>query len=118
MYDEKWLEIKDNIKNKFELLEERAEDIIYKNPINNQEQKIGKREILDFITSLGELRFVREKRLLVKEKKHHYHKTKADAVVELIFTNDEYLDKVKVFRKDGERWKEVEEKRVGMYCDF
>ncbi len=107
MNDEKWESVKDNIKERFEVLDEKIEDIIYDDPITNKSKKIGQREVLEFSSPLGEMKVSREKRLLIEDKKHYYHKTKTDAAVQFVFKENEYGDNIKVFKKDGEEWVEI-----------
>jgi len=108
MNDDKWEEVRENIKSKFEVLNEETEDIIYEDPITGKKKEIGEKEILEFSSPMGELRIEREKKLLVQDRKHHYHKTRTDAVVQLVFSENEYGDKMKVFKREGERWIEMD----------
>ena len=114
MNDDKWDETKDNIRNKFEILDERIEDVIYEDRVTNKERKIGDRDILEFMTPTGRMKIEREKKLVVIDKKHHYHKARADAVSQLIFSENEYSDRIQVFKKDLDEWELVEMRGEGI----
>jgi hypothetical protein len=108
MTDEKWIDLRVKLKEKFgEVLESTEED--------NGEDDMGhqipsKIETLEFDSPLGHLRIARTTRPKIIDKKTYYHKGAGEAQVEYILSEDEFSHKIDVTKLDevtGE-WKPLD----------
>lgn len=88
MDQEKWSEIKDMVKEKFEVLEEQKEEITYPNA-KGVEEKHGEREILIFEGPEGKMKLEFEDKELIVDKKTHYTHRGGSGTTEFIFSPDE-----------------------------
>ena len=88
MDKEKWSEIKDMIEEKFEVLEDKTEDITYPNA-KGVEEKRGTMEILIFNGPEGKMKLEFEDKELITDKKQHYTHQGGSGTTEFIFYPDE-----------------------------
>ena len=108
MNDEKWFQILENIKNKFEVISIDQADVVYENPVTNKESVVGKKEIVVFEDDGGKQQKVeRIQKKIVIDKKMHYHKTKSDAIIEQFFSDNEYSDNVRFYQLINNQWVEL-----------
>ncbi|MHA1372139.1 MAG: hypothetical protein ACTSRA_20770, partial [Promethearchaeota archaeon] len=73
MQQEKWNEIKDKIRNQFEIIEEKKETLKLKTNVD-KEQKIGDKDIIIFISPIGKVKLEYIVKPVILEKKEHYSK--------------------------------------------
>ncbi len=85
---EKWSEIKDMIEEKFEILEERKEDITFPNA-KGVEEKHGEREVLVFNGPEGKIKLEFEDKEMITDKKAHYSHQGGSGTTEFIFSPTE-----------------------------
>lgn len=102
MNQERWEQLKESLKGKFEVLEEKAEDLMMgtvEGPV-----KAGEREILVVKSPVGKIRLVCEIKPRVMEKKLHYtHQQGKSATTEYKFSETEKTYKLRLYK-----WNEVE----------
>jgi len=101
MTKDRWLDLKDKIKDKFGIEDQKVEKL---------EKGEGKREIIEFSGPLGKMKIECIIRPKVLEKKVHYtHRQGATAEVEYITSNSEKTYKIGVHRWDtaGQEWEEI-----------
>ncbi|RJO59964.1 hypothetical protein C4544_06355 [candidate division WS5 bacterium] len=106
MTDEKWDDLKENVREKFGLLEERTEPDVMTDDIG-QEIK-GEKDIIVFNGPMGKMMVTRTKRPVILDKKSHYHKTQAGkALTEYIVSDTEFTSNVEAFIWDdlADDWK-------------
>lgn len=109
MTDEKWDDLKENVREKFGILEERTEPDIMTDDIG-QEIK-GEKDIIVFKGPMGKMMVTRTKRPVILDKKSHYHKTQAGkALTEYIVSDTEFTSNVEAFTWDdlAGDWKELD----------
>lgn len=107
MTDEKWQDLKQNIKEKFDVTEEN-EETIQKDDVGNE--IIGHLERLTFETPLGDFKLEREVKPKILDKKVHYsHTAGAKGLVEYILSPDETTQKMTAFKLDSntDQWEEL-----------
>lgn len=110
MDDDRWDQLKENIKKKFEVEEETTEDLIMETgdgPI-----KQGEQNILIVTTPMGKMKLTREIRPRVLDKKFHYtHRAGDTARIEYKFSETEKTYKLKIYKwdEDEEEWDELKE---------
>jgi len=101
MTKDKWLDLKDKIKDKFGIEDQRVEKL---------EEGEGKREIVEFSGPLGKMKIECIIRPKVLEKKVHYtHRQGSTAEVEYITSASEKTYKIGIYRWDtaGQDWEEI-----------
>lgn len=114
MNDERWEELKNNLKKKFSVSEEKTEDLMMDTGEGTVKQ--GDQNILVVATPMGEIKLVREARPLVLEKKLHYtHQQGASATTEYKFSETEKTYKLRFYKWDDDDydWKELKAEDVG-----
>ncbi len=110
MNDEKWGDILDLIEQKFGVLEKNEEEI----PIGDDFEDDKAREKVEsviFNGPLGKMKVQRITRPVILDKKVHYSKRiGAKTEVEITFSEEEFTQKIKVFKWDDidREWVEVE----------
>ena len=110
MDNDRWEQLKENIRRKFKVLEEKTEDLIMDTA--DGEIKQGEQEILDVMTPVGKIRLAREVRPRVLEKKYRYsHRAGDSAQTEYKFSKTEKTYKLKIYKwdEDEEEWEELKE---------
>jgi hypothetical protein len=107
MSDEKWIDLKQKIKEKFGDFESHVEDTSREDDIGNKIPETT--ETVEFNSPLGELRLVRVSHPKIVDKKAHYHKGSGGAKVEFILSPDEMTHKLTIYKRDdmGE-WRPLE----------
>jgi hypothetical protein len=108
MTDDKWIDLKIKLKEKFgEVVETTLDD----SGEDDMGHKIpAKIETLEFDSPLGHLKIARTTRPKIIDKKTHYHKGAGGAQVEYILSEDEFSHKIEVTKLDettGE-WKPLD----------
>jgi hypothetical protein len=98
MTDEKWIDLKVKLKEKFG-------DVVESTRDDTGEDDMGHRipakiETLEFDSPLGHLRISRTTRPKIIDKKTYYHKGAGGAQVEYILSEDEYSHKIDVSKLD------------------
>lgn len=102
MNDERWEQLKENLKGKFEVLEERREELIMQTEDGPIKQ--GDQEILVVKSPVGKIKLACDIRPRVLEKKLHYtHQQGKSAYAEYKFSETEKTYKLRLFK-----WNEVE----------
>ena len=110
MNEEKWQQLKEGIGKQFKIIDEENENLFYENPLTNRSGEIGSSESLIFFGPGNvEQKLERTQKKIVLDKKMHYHRTKSDAIIELIFSPNEYSDTVKFYKKINDDWIEIQE---------
>jgi hypothetical protein len=108
MTDEKWIDLKVKLKEKFGDVKETIQD-------DTGEDDLGHRipskiETVEFNSPLGHLKIARTTRPKIIDKKTYYHKGAGGAQVEYILSDDEFSHKIEVTKLDevtGE-WKPLD----------
>jgi|SRR3989338_9200452 len=109
METDKWEGLKEEIKRKFKILEEKTEDILGETAEGLVKQGIA--EILVLETPMGKIKLARENRPVVLDKKFIYsHRAGQAARTEYKFSDSEFSHKLKVYKwdDDDEDWKEID----------
>jgi len=109
MQDEKWEALKEELKRKFKVQNERFEDIIKETADGTIKQGVA--EIIEFETPLGKIKLVRESRPVVLGKKEIYsHQQGKAARTEYEFSETEFSYKIKAYKwnDDQDDWKEMD----------
>jgi len=102
MTQERWEQLKENLKGKFEVLEDSTEDLVMQTEDGPVKQ--GAREILVVKSPIGKIRLTCDIRPRVLEKKLHYtHQQGKSAYAEYKFSETEKTYKLRLFK-----WNEVE----------
>jgi hypothetical protein len=114
MNDERWGQLKSQLKKNFTVDERGTEDIVRQTADGPVKQ--GELEFLVVKTPMGKIRVSRESRPLVLEKKYHYtHRQGAAAQTEYKFSDTEKTHKLKVYKWDDvqDDWKEINAEGLG-----
>lgn len=112
MNDEHWENLKINLGKKFEVVEDKTEDLLVDTPEGAVKQ--GEQNVLVVRTPLGKIKLVREIRPKILEKKYHYtHRQGAAAQTEYKFSDTEKTYKLRLFKQDelGD-WEELNEESL------
>jgi len=110
MDNDRWVQLKENIKKKFQVEEETTEDLIMET--GGGPVKQGERNILIVETPVGKIKLAREIRPLVLDKKFLYtHRAGDTARTEYTFSETEKTYKLKIYKwdEDEEEWDELKE---------
>lgn len=101
MQQNKWEEITSNIKDNFEIIDERKEDILSKKD-DDQKQIIGAKEIIVFNSpNMGRIKLEYIVKPVVLDKKEHYTKrTSTHSTTEYILSDTEFTRRMEAFRWD------------------
>lgn len=107
MTEERWSEIQDLVKEKFEILEEKTEPLMLKTG-TGEEKKIGDKEVLIFSGPVGKTKLEYIVKPVVLDKKEHYTKRMGTAATtEYILSDSEFVRRLEIFvEKDGQ-WQKV-----------
>ena len=107
MTEEKWETIKSDLKDKFDIIEDRREPI----ELNTLKQKGLKayKDILIFTGPLGKMKLEYIVKPVVLDKKEHYStRIGTSAQTEFIYSEDEYTRRVDVFKEKDGNWEKIE----------
>lgn len=113
MTKERWEQLKENLKGRFEVLNENAEDLLVGTAEGQVKQ--GEREFLELKTPLGKIRAACEIRPAVLEKKYHYtHQQGQSARTEYKYSDTEKTYRLRLYRWNEleDDWQEIEEKNL------
>lgn len=111
MTDERWEEVKNIIKDKFQILDERVEEL-------PKEKGLGTIEIIEFINPLGKMKLERTSQPLVIDKKTlGSRRVGSFTKVEYVYSDTERVHKFKAFLWDDRTndWKELEKERENFF---
>lgn len=109
MTDDKWLDLKESVRERFEILEEKTESDIMTDDIGKEIK--GEKDILVFNGPAGKMMIQKIKRPVILDKKSHYHKAQAGkALTEYIVSDTEFTNRVEAFTWDeiAQDWKEID----------
>ena len=109
MQQDKWDDLKLELKRKFPIEEERFEDIIKQTA--DGPVVAGKSEIIIFESPIGKTKLVRESRPIVLDKKEFYsHQQGKSARTEYEFSDTEFSHKIKAYKWDNyeDDWLEMD----------
>lgn len=105
MTDEKWQELKGQIKDSFEVLDERLEDLV---------DDPGSVETIEFVGPLGRMRLVRISRpLVISERAIGARRIGSHKTVQREYSPDEKVQTLKAYKFDeaSAEWIEIEKER-------
>ncbi len=111
---DKWEQLKEELKRKFEIMSARTEDLIM--DTQDGPVKQGTAEVLEISTPLGRVKLAYETRPLVLDKKFIYsHRAGQAARTEYEFSETEKTYKLKAYKwdDDNEEWKEIDASNFG-----
>jgi hypothetical protein len=114
MDTDRWEQIKENIKEKFKVLEEGTEDLTV--PTADGDVKSGQVEFLIAQTPLGKIKLCFESRPVVLDKKFIYsHRAGQSGRTEYEFSDTEFTHKIKAYKwnDDFDDWKEIDASTFG-----
>ncbi|MBI2607944.1 MAG: hypothetical protein HYW51_03920 [Candidatus Doudnabacteria bacterium] len=109
MDNDRWEQLKENVKSKFRVLEEKTEDLIVETADGAVKQ--GLVEYLVVETPMGRMKLTRESKPVVLDKKFHYsHRAGQAARTEYKFSDSEFSHKLKVYKwsEDDDEWQEID----------
>jgi hypothetical protein len=109
MDNDRWEQLKENIKRKFKVLDEGFEDLIMDTADGPVKQ--GQTEFLVVETPMGQIKLARESKPRVLDKKFIYsHQQGKSARTEYKFSDTEFTHKIKAYQWDdvSEQWKEID----------
>lgn len=113
MTEEKWSEIKDNIKEKFAILEEKKEPLELKTGLD-EKQKIGEKEIIIFNGPMGKVKLEYIVKPVVLDKKEHYSKRMGTAsTTEYILSESEFVRRIEAYLWKDDDWQKVDASSFG-----
>ena len=99
MQDDKWEELKEETRRKFQVEEEGREDLLLETADGTVKQ--GEAEFLIFHSPLGRVKLARESRPMVLDKKFIYsHRAGDSARTEYQLSDTEFSHKLKVYKWD------------------
>jgi hypothetical protein len=102
MTDEKWVDLKDSIKEKFEILEDKTEDLLI--DVDEGQKKLGTVDVLICQTPMGRIKLERTNKPVVLDKKVQYHRRKEGSKVEYIYSDTEWTH-----RLDAYKWNDADD---------
>jgi len=108
MTEEKWEDLKENIRDKFGIIDEKREPDILTDDLGNEIK--GEKESVVFNGPAGKMLLTKTTRPVIIDKKQHYHKTQAGkALTEYIASDSEFSIKVEAFTWDeiAADWKPI-----------
>lgn len=108
MREERWLQIKELIKGKFQLLEEK------KLPLDGLP---GEQEIISFVTPAGKFKLERVLKPKVLDKKTTYsQRIGSDVKVEYVYSENEFVDRLIAYQWNEARadWQEISPDMFGL----
>lgn len=109
MTDEKWEDLKENIREKFTILEEKSEPDVMTDDLGNEIK--GTKESIVFIGPFGKMLAERTTRPVILDRKTHYRKTQTGkALVEYIVSDTEFTHKINLYKWDDTKqdWGEID----------
>ena len=111
MQDDKWYDLIEDIKQKFEILSQ-EEEPIYAEQNDGTDLEIGKKEIITLKNPMGKMQIIRTTTPLVIGRDEKYHKHSGVGVTKLIYSPTEKVHKIEAFVWDTmkEEWKKIDTK--------
>ena len=109
MTDDKWEDTKANIDQAFGLDDQYFEEDNIEDDIGNVLE--GKKEVIIFTNTMGEIMLERTVRPFIEDKKMHYHKgTGGTAKIEFVISKTEFTRTLNAFLKDPDtgEWNKLE----------
>lgn len=114
MNDEKWEDLKNNVKDKFGIIEEKTEADDMTDDVGNEIK--GTKDILIFNGPLGKMMVARTTRPVILDKKSHYHKTQAGkALIEYVVSDTEFTHTIEASTWDDLKndWEKIDTRGDG-----
>jgi hypothetical protein len=108
----KWEQLKEELRRKFEVVEETTEPLV--THTQDGEVKSGDAEILVLQTPIGKIKLVFETKPVVVDKKEHYsHQQGKSSRTEYIFSETEKSYKLRAYKwnDDEDDWAEIDASR-------
>lgn len=115
MTQDKWDEVKDMVKSKFEVLEEKVEPLFLKTGlIDADQQKIGDKDVLVFDGPMGKIKLEYLVKPVVLDKKEHYTKRGGtSSQTEYILSDTEFVRRMEAFRWINGFWEKIDASSFG-----
>lgn len=113
MNDERWEQLKESLRKKFTVIDDKVEPLMVETGEGAVNQ--GESQVLIVETPFGKMKLVREERPAVLEKKLHYtHRQGQSAQTEYKFSETEKVYKLKIYKwnKNEYEWEELNEKNL------
>lgn len=108
MTEERWSEIKDLIKEKFEVVSSTTEPLELRTGLT-EKQKIGDKEIIIFQGPMGKTKLEYIVKPVVLEKKEHYTKRMGTAAkTEYILSDTEFVRRLEAFVWQENDWEKID----------
>ena len=108
MNDEKWFDLKDSIKEKFEILEDKKEDLII--DTGKDQQKLGTIDVLVCQTPMGKIKLERTNKPVVFDKKVQYHRRKEGSKIEYVYSDTEWTHRLEAYKwnDNDNEWQKID----------
>jgi hypothetical protein len=108
MTDEKWLDLKVNIKEKFEVLEDKTENLMIDK--GEGQEKLGTIDILVSQTPMGKIKLERINKPVVLDKKVQYHRKKEGSQIEYIYSDTEWTHRLEAYKwsDQDQEWQKID----------
>ncbi len=110
MKQDKWEEIKNTIKDKFEILEEKIEPLEMKIGVDKK-IKTGNKEIIVFISPIGKIKLEYIVKPVIIDKKELYSKRAGtSARTEYTFSDTEFVRRMEAFKyqDSNDNWQKID----------
>lgn len=108
MTEERWGEIQDLVKEKFEIVEETTEPLEWKTG-GGETAKIGQKQIMVFNGPLGKTRLEYITKPVILEKKEHYTKRMGtSSATEYVYSDTDFTRRLEVFVWRNGDWQKAE----------
>lgn len=106
---DKWQQLKETLRSKFDVDEEGTEDLITYN--NNEQVTKGTADFIVIVTPMGKIKVSFQKKPMVIDKKvHHSHRAGESEYIEYIFSDTEFTYKLHAYKwnENKEDWDEID----------
>lgn len=108
MIDEKWFDLKADVKEKYGVLEDKTEDLLF--DTQEGQEKIGTIDILIIQTPMGRIKLERTNKPVILDKKVHYHRKKEGSKVEYIYSDTEWTHHLEAYKWNDtdDEWQKID----------
>lgn len=108
MTEDKWLNIKSMVKDKFDSVEEKIEPIVRKIGLTDS-QNIGQKEVLIFDSEIGKVKLEYLVKPVILEKKEHYSKRMgSSAQTQYILSDTEFTRRMDAYIWKNDGWEKID----------
>lgn len=108
MTQEKWQNILSMIKDKYKVLEHKKEPLTLKTGLNEQ-QKIGDKEIVVFVSPLGKIKLEYIIKPVVLDKKEYYSKRiGTSSRTQYILSQNEFIRRIEAYQETNGSWEKID----------